>query len=189
MHEQDYLDTLKAIQAKVWPAGKPTTPVYPQGERPLTEYLAHWAHTAPERVAVHFYGHQLTYAELDDQSNRCAALLQAQGIKPGDRVAVFMPNCPQLHIAFYGILKMGAIHAPVSPMAKGMELSYQLNDCGARAIICFDQLLPVVQEVREQTALEQVSPPACLNSAQPSRRSRCRICCKHPSYPSLTAST
>ena len=75
MHEQDYLDTLKAIQAKVWPAGKPTTPVYPQGERPLTEYLAHWAHTAPDRVAVHFYGHQLTYAELDDLSNRCAALL------------------------------------------------------------------------------------------------------------------
>ena len=156
MHEQDYLDTLKAIQAKVWPAGKPTTPVYPQGERPLTEYLAHRARTAPDRVAVHFYGHQLTYAELDDLSNRCAALLQAQGIKPGDRVAVFMPNCPQLHIAFYGILKMGAIHAPVSPMAKGMELSYQLDDCGARAIICFDQLLPVVREIREQTALEQV---------------------------------
>ncbi|WVM89866.1 hypothetical protein UMZ34_05630 [Halopseudomonas pachastrellae] len=84
---------------------------------------------------------------------------------------------------------MGAIHAPVSPMAKGMELSYQLNDCGARAIICFDQLLPVVQEVREQTALEQVFTTSLSELAQPSRRSRCRICCKHPSYPSLTAST
>ncbi len=156
MQESEYLSRLGDLQAAAWPKGAPTQPVYSLGEQPLTRYLQHWAQTQPEKTAIHFYGHQLSYAELDDLSNRFAALLYQQGIQPGDRVAVFMPNCPQLHIAFYGILKAGAIHAPVSPMAKGMELSYQLNDCGASAIVCFDQLLPVVREVKAETSLQRV---------------------------------
>jgi len=156
MQEQQYLDDLRQRQAEAWPAGKPTEPQYPLGQRPLTDYLRHWAVQRPDRPAIEFYGHRTTYAELDEQSDRCAALLQSLGIAPGDRVAVFMPNCPQLHIAFYGILKAGAVHAPVSPMAKGMELSYQLKDSGATAIICFDQLLPVVREIREQTDIKQI---------------------------------
>lgn len=156
MQEQQYLDDLRQRQAQAWPAGKPTDPQYPLGQRPLTDHLRHWAIERPDRAAIEFYGHRTTYAELDEQSDRCAALLQSLGIAPGDRVAVFMPNCPQLHIAFYGILKAGAVHAPVSPMAKGMELSYQLKDSGATAIICFDQLLPMVREIREQTDLKQV---------------------------------
>jgi len=153
MRETEYLATLKDLQHRVWPKAAPVHPQYPLGEQPLTRYLQHWAQTCPERPAVHFYGHQLSYADLDDLSSRFAALLFQHGIKAGDRVAVFMPNCPQLHIAFYGILKAGAIHAPVSPMAKGMELSYQLKDSGARVIVCFDQLLPVVREVRGETDL------------------------------------
>ena len=156
MQEIDYLTTLRALQQAAWPSDAPTEPVYPLGEQPLTRYLQHWAKKSPNKTAVHFYGHQLSYAELDDLSNRFAALLYQQGINPGDRVAVFMPNCPQLHIAFYGILKAGAIHAPVSPMAKGMELSYQLNDSGANAIVCFDQLLPVVRDIRAETSLQLV---------------------------------
>ena len=156
MQEIDYLTTLRALQQAAWPSDAPTEPVYPLGEQPLTRYLQHWAKKSPNKTAIHFYGHQLSYAELDDLSNRFAALLYQQGINPGDRVAVFMPNCPQLHIAFYGILKAGAIHAPVSPMAKGMELSYQLNDSGANAIVCFDQLLPVVRDIRAETSLQLV---------------------------------
>ena len=156
MQEIDYLTTLRALQQAAWPSDAPTEPVYPLGEQPLTRYLQHWAKKSPNKTAIHFYGHQLSYAELDDLSNRFAALLYQQGINPGDRVAVFMPNCPQLHIAFYGILKAGAIHAPVSPMAKGMELSYQLNDSGANTIVCFDQLLPVVRDIRAETSLQLV---------------------------------
>lgn len=156
MQERDYLDRLKDLQRRAWPQGKPTEPEYPLGQRPLGEYLDHWAATRGEKTAIHFYGHDLSYAELADMSNRCAALLISLGVRPGDRVAVFMPNCPQLHIAFYGILKAGAVHAPVSPMAKGMELSYQLADCGATVMICFDQLLPAVREIRDKTSLREV---------------------------------
>lgn len=153
MQEQEYLDTLKTLHAQAWPAGHAREPEYPLGQRPLTSYLQHWAQVTPSKPAVQFYGHELSYAELEDQSNRFAALLLDQGVQPGDRVAVFMPNCPQLHIAFYGILKSGAIHAPVSPMAMGMELSYQLQDSGATVMVCFDQLLPVVRSIRAETDL------------------------------------
>jgi long-chain acyl-CoA synthetase len=153
MQEQSYLEQLNALQATAWPAGRPTAPVYPLGQQPLTEYLRHWAKVCPTKAAVHFYGYRLDYARLDELSDRCAALLMDQGVKPGDRVAVYMPNCPQLHILFYGILKAGAIHVPVSPMARGMELSYQLRDSGASVIACFDQLLPLVHEIRHETDL------------------------------------
>ena len=68
----------------------------------------------PDKPAVVHYGHTLSYAELDDASDRFAALLAAHGIQPGDRVAVFLPNLPQYHIVFFGILKLGAVHVPVS---------------------------------------------------------------------------
>ncbi|CEA03811.1 acyl-CoA synthetase [Pseudomonas saudimassiliensis] len=153
MHERDYLEQLRALQRQAWPAGHPTDPQYPLGQRPLTEYLRHWATTTPDKPAVRFYGHDLSYAELNELSDRFAALLLDQGVQAGDRIAVFLPNCPQLHIVFYGILKAGAVHAPVSPMATATELAYQLKDCGASVMVCFDQLLPVVRAASDQTAL------------------------------------
>ncbi|MCU9951080.1 AMP-binding protein [Pseudomonas sp. PDM13] len=156
MNQDQYLATLRQLQHDAWPTGTPREPQHPLGERPLTEYLREWARRQPGKTALHFYGHTLDYAELDHLSDRCAALLVELGVRPGDRVAVFMPNCPQLHIAFWGILKCGAVHAPVSPLSKGLELSYQLNDSGAEVLLCFDQLLPVVRQVRGETALRQV---------------------------------
>lgn len=153
MHERDYLEHLRELQQAAWPAGHATEPQYPLGQRPLTHYLQHWAQTVPDKPAVRFYGHDLTYAELDELSSRFAALLLDSGVQPGDRVAVYLPNCPQLHIVFYGILKAGAVHCPVSPMAMPMELAYQVKDCGAQVIVSFDQLLPVVRQVAEDCQL------------------------------------
>ncbi|HLD68649.1 MAG TPA: AMP-binding protein [Pseudomonas sp.] len=156
MNERSHLETLQALWAEAWPADAPREPQYPLGQQPLSEYLREWARRQPDQVALHFYGHELSYAELDRLSDRCAALLQELGVGVGDRVAVFMPNCPQLHIAFYAILKCGAVYAPVSPLSKGLELSYQLNDSGARLLLCFDQLLPLVRTVRHETSLTAV---------------------------------
>ncbi|WP_298184421.1 AMP-binding protein [uncultured Pseudomonas sp.] len=156
MLENAYLDHLASLQAAAWPANTPREAHYPHGQQPLSEYLRAWAKQQPDQPALDFYGHSITWAELDRLSDRCAALLDELGVKAGDRVAVFMPNCPQLHIAFYGILKCGAVYAPVSPLSKPLELAYQLKDSGAQVILCFDQLLPVVRAVREDCALSQV---------------------------------
>lgn len=170
MDEHSYLAQLADLQAAAWPPGVPRSPHYPHGEQPLSEYLRAWARQQPQAIALDFYGHSLSWAELDQLSDRCAALLAELGVQPGDRVALFMPNCPQLHIAFYGLLKCGAVYAPVSPLSKALELSYQLKDSGARVILCFDQLLPVVRAVREDCALRHVLATSLgeLRPAQPS---------------------
>ncbi|WP_447588990.1 AMP-binding protein [Aquipseudomonas campi] len=156
MNQATYLDQLAALQAAAWPAGVPRDAQYPHGQQPLSEYLRSWARLQPEAPALDFYGHSLSYAELDRLSDRCAALFTELGVAAGDRIALFMPNCPQLHIAFYAILKIGAVYAPVSPLSKALELSYQLKDSGAQVVFCFDQLLPVVRAVREECQLTQV---------------------------------
>jgi len=154
--EHQYLQHLQALWQQAWPVDTPREPVYPIGEKPITEYLSHWASLQPEKVAVHFYGHQLNYAELETQSNQFANYLVSLGIGAGDPVAVFMPNCPQFIIAFMGILKTGAIYHPVSPLSKEMELQHQLSDCKPKLVLCFDQLLPVVNIVCAELDIQHI---------------------------------
>lgn len=156
LNEKEYLDQLHALWAKAWPKGTPRAPQYPHGEIALSEYLRVWAKNQPERAAVIFYGNVLTYAELDRQSDRFAALLSSKGVRKGDRVAVFLPNCPQFHIVFFGILKLGAIHVPVSPLSRAFELEYELNDTDAEIIVALDQLIETVNEVKGKTKLREV---------------------------------
>lgn len=156
INESEYLDQLRALWKKAWPKGIPSTPQYPHGEIALSEYLRAWAKKQPEHPAVIFYGNVLTYAELDRQSDRFAALLSSKGVRKGDRVAVFLPNCPQFHIVFFGILKLGAIHVPVSPLSRAFELEYELNDTDAEVIVALDQLIETVNQVKDKTRLREV---------------------------------
>lgn len=156
LNEQEYMEKLHALWSKAWPKGISRTPQYPHGEVALTEYLRAWAKHRPQRPAVIFYGHVTTYADLDQQSDRFAALLMARGVRKGDRVAVFLPNCPQFHIVFFGILKLGAVHVPVSPLSRAFELSYELNDTDAEVIVALDQLVAVVDQVRGETKLREI---------------------------------
>ena len=156
IHEKAYLENLQNLWNKAWPETIPRSPQYPKGQKPLTEYLRDWAHETPSKPAIHFYGNELSYAELDDLSDRFANLLIKLGIKSGDLVAIFMPNCPQFSIAFYGILKCGAICTPISPLSKAFELKHQLTDSGAKVILCFDQLLSVVEDVKNDTSLDHI---------------------------------
>jgi fatty-acyl-CoA synthase len=154
--EEDYLKRLHALWQKSWPTRTPRQPHYPHGEKPLSEYLRIWAKLQPQKPAIIFYGHVTTYADLDEQSDRFAALLAAKGVKKGDRVAVFLPNSPQFHIVFFGTLKLGAVHVPVSPLSRAFELAYELNDTDAELIVALDQLMPIVREVRSETKLREI---------------------------------
>lgn len=152
----NYLDTLRAIQTRNWPVGIPKEPHYPFGEIVLTDYLRRWAQTQPDKTAYIFYGREISYREVDTQSDKVAAMLHAQGVRPGERVAVFLPNCPQFVYVFYGILKAGCVHVPINPMFKEHELQHELNDAGAVVLFAQDQLMPMVRAVRERTGLRSV---------------------------------
>ena len=153
--ETSYLDTIRALRRRAWPAEVPSELHYPFGEIPLTEYLRRWAKRQPDKPAIIFYGNELTYRQLDTLSDRLAALLECCGVRNGDRVAVFMPNCPQFVIAFFGILKLGAIFVPVNPLYKAHEFAHQVNDAGVEVVIALDQIMPVVRIARSETRLRE----------------------------------
>ena len=151
------LGDLQARWRQSWPAGVPTVPHYPHGEDlPLSEVLRRWAKCQPDKAAVIFYGHLMSYAELDRLSDRFASVLAERGVERGDRVSVLLPNCPQFHIVFFGILKLGAVYAPVSPMSTAFELSHHLQDAGSTALVTLDTLMPQVRRAREGAPLRAV---------------------------------
>jgi acyl-CoA synthetase (AMP-forming)/AMP-acid ligase II len=154
--EESYLAHVRALQSELWPSGVPREPVFPLGRKPLTEYLRDWAGRQPDKPAVLFYGRATTYGELDRLSDRFAAMLARLGARKGDRVAVFLPNCPQFYICFFGILKAGCVHVPVNPMFTRPELTYELNDTGARIVVAHDQLAHLVGEVRAECGVEHL---------------------------------
>ncbi|RYF32707.1 MAG: acyl-CoA synthetase, partial [Comamonadaceae bacterium] len=145
---------LAELQRRHWPAGVPREAVYPFGEIALSDYLRRWAAQQPDKPAVIFYGATTTYAELDAESDRCAALLAANGVGPGDRVAVMLGNCPQFHTVFFAILKLGAVHVPVNPLFKEQEMLYELNDSGAKVLVVQDQLAEMAQKVLPKTSVK-----------------------------------
>lgn len=154
--ENAYLDELAKVRAASWPKSVPTDVRYPLGERPLTEYLRHWGETRGDVPAIIYYGREISYRELDGNSERFANVLKGLGVTKGDRVAVFLPNCPQFHFAFFGILKLGAVHVPISPLSREYELSYQLEDSGATVLVALDTLMPLVRGVRRDIPLRAV---------------------------------
>jgi acyl-CoA synthetase (AMP-forming)/AMP-acid ligase II len=154
--EATYLDHLRTLWRQRWPKGVPDAPCYPLGKIPLTEHLREWARRTPDKPTVIFYGREVTYAELDRLSDRFAAWLARHGVQRGDRIAVFLPNCPQFLIAFFGILKSGCVHVPVNPLFKEHELAYELNDTGAKVIVALDQLFGLVRAVKPRTSLTTV---------------------------------
>lgn len=94
----------------------------------------------PGRTAVVFYGRPITYRELREATDRLACALAALGLKKGDRIGLYVLNSPQFIIAYFAALKCGATVTPISPVYTSHEVRYQLEDSGARAIVCQDIL-------------------------------------------------
>ncbi|MEW6184797.1 MAG: AMP-binding protein [Thermodesulfobacteriota bacterium] len=147
---------MERIWMKNWPEGVPSTLVYRLGEKPLFEYLRQNARDFPDKIAYIFYGLELSWKTLDDYTDRFANFLLEAGVGKGDKVVLFMQNCPQYVIAHYGIQKTGAVVAPASPMFKEWELEYEVNDLEARVIITTTDLFPIVEKIRERTSLKEV---------------------------------
>jgi long-chain acyl-CoA synthetase len=117
-------------------------------DEPLHVALSRAAQRFPDRPAIRFYGRSITYRELDNLANRFANALIALGVQKGDRVALLMPNCPQMVLAYYGGLRAGAVIVPTSPLYVESELQHQLEDAGASVVVCLSALYGLVQRVR-----------------------------------------
>src|SRR3984957_11874 len=102
-------------------------------------------------------GATLSYAQLDTLSRAFAAWLQKKsGLKPGDRVALMMPNILQYPIALFGALRAGMVVVNTNPLYTARELEHQLKDSGAKAIVIVENFAHVLQQVLPRTALKKV---------------------------------
>ncbi|HAT1137475.1 TPA: long-chain fatty acid--CoA ligase [Corynebacterium striatum] len=110
----------------------------------------------PDKPATYFFGKTQTFAEMDKQVRRAAAGLRAFGVRPGDKVAIVAPNCPQYVVAFYAILKLGAIAVLHNPLYTAHELEGLFKDHGARIAIAWDKTASTLEKLRGTTNLETV---------------------------------
>ena len=85
------------------------------------------------RPAIRLGEVELSYAELDDRSARLATLLREQGVEPGDRVGVMLPNVPEFPVAYYGVLRAGGVVVPMNVLLKRREIAFYLEDSGREA--------------------------------------------------------
>ncbi|MFQ5837635.1 MAG: long-chain fatty acid--CoA ligase [Thermoplasmata archaeon] len=139
---------------KAWPEGVPHSLEYP--EIPLYQFLRDTAARVPRKTATIFFNNPLTYRELDRLSDKMAIVLRDLNVRKGDRVALFLPNCPQFLISHFGTLKAGGVSVPFNPTYTEREVQRQLEDCGARVMIALDMVYEPVHNVRQETPLEHV---------------------------------
>lgn len=134
--------------------GVPAHVTVPDG--PLTRLLDDAAARFPRRDALAFFGRTLSYQRLRELVGRFAGALHELGVRPGDRVALVLPNCPQQVIAFYATLRLGAIVVQHNPLYTAPELTHQLTDSGATTAVILDRAYPTLAKARPHTYLRQV---------------------------------
>ena len=112
----------------------------------LTQSALKW----PDRTALVFEGRQWSYRQWNNDVNRAANAFAAHGINRGDRVAMLTWNLPEQVTAFYGLLKIGGIPVPINYRLAPNEVSYIINDCGARILLFEEELRHCVMPIKEQ---------------------------------------
>ena len=133
---------------------KPWLKYYPEGvseeveipEISVPELFNQMADKYGSRTALIFYGKKISYKKLRELTDRFAAALADLGVSKGDTVAMYLLNCPQFVIAYFGALKAGAKVTPISPVYTSMEVKHQLEDSDAKTIICEDILYDNVKQ-------------------------------------------
>lgn len=122
----------------------------------LPDYLTRSADAFPSKMALTFQGYRVTYAQLNEMVNRFAACLTDFGIKKGDRVAILLPNVIPCVVAYYAILRLGAVTVMNNPLYSDRELEHQFNDSGSTVLITLDLLGNRMIDLRPKTAIKQI---------------------------------
>jgi long-chain acyl-CoA synthetase len=126
----------------------PTGSLYDLLETSVASYSDH--------VALEFFGSTTSYRELGDQVLRAAEGLRALGIRRGDTVAIVLPNAPQHIVAFYAVLRLGAIVIEHNPLYTPRELRHQFEDHGAKVVIAWDKVVETIQAFPADVAVATI---------------------------------
>jgi long-chain acyl-CoA synthetase len=139
---------------KHYDKGVPETIDYPN--IPCFSLLERSAERFPNQTCTIFKGEEITYKEMNDITDRLAAGLYSLGIKKGDRVGLFIPNTPQFVMAYYALMKIGAIVVATNPLYTEREIIYQVNDAGVETMVLMTNNYEKVKAIQDQTKIRQI---------------------------------
>lgn len=122
----------------------------------LSDMLANTARELPNKPAITFLGTRITFKRLDEMVNRMAHALLDFGVKPGDKVAMLMPNMPQMVIATYACWRIGAVVVMNNPLYSDRELEHNFNDSQAVILITLDLLAPRMLALKTRTSIKKI---------------------------------
>ena len=122
----------------------------------LSQALSRTAKDFPDHTALNYMGKKISFRELDGLVNAFARALKDMGVAPGDKVALCLPNIPQVIIANYAIFRLGATAVQNNPLYTERELEYQLNDSDSKVVITLTLLIPRIQKIKANTQIEKI---------------------------------
>jgi long-chain acyl-CoA synthetase len=145
---------------------KPSLAPYP--DTTLLDYLDRLARHHGSKAALLFKGTEVSFRQLELESNACAGALWELGVRPGDRVALLLPNCPQFLVAEFGAWKIGAIVVAVNPTYTDREIEHALDSTGAETVVVLTPFYERVKRVQSRarvtriiaTSIKEYLPPA-----------------------------
>ncbi|SOB76987.1 fatty-acyl-CoA synthase [Marinobacter sp. LV10R510-11A] len=138
----------------VWPKELPKTMTLPKTS--VFTNLEISALRYPDHTAIIFYDAFITYRQLLAEVEAMAGYLQAQGVKKGDRVLLYMQNSPQYVISYYAILRADALVIPINPMNRAAELEHYIADTRSAVCLAGQELVEYITPLLEKTDLEQI---------------------------------
>jgi fatty-acyl-CoA synthase len=137
-----------------WPKRMPRTLTLPKTSVPYNLKVS--ADRYPEKAAIVYYGTTISYKRLHEEVESLAGYLQGKlGVEKGDRVILYMQNSPQFVVAFYAVLRLGAVVVPLNPMSVTEELTHYVEDAGAKVAICGGELYPQLSPLVSESHLER----------------------------------
>ncbi len=122
----------------------------------LVEIFEKGAKEYSDNIAMDYYGREFTFKEMDNLTRRFASVLLNLGLKKGDVVALWLPNCPHFSICYFATLSLGATLTAISPLFIAREMAYQIKDSGAKFLIMIDRFFPQYKRTKDELPLEKV---------------------------------
>ena len=139
---------------KSYAKGVPTHIDYESTSMP--QALTRTVKNFPDKTALIFIDSKISYRQLNEMANRFANFLLDMGVKPGDKVAMLMPNMPQLVAATYGAWKAGAVVVMNNPLYTDKELEYQFNNSESSILVAIDLICPRMIALQPKTKIKKI---------------------------------
>jgi long-chain acyl-CoA synthetase len=124
-------------------------------DEPLMRSFERACEKYPDRTAIIYIGEKFSYRRLKELIDRFATALYDLGVRKNDKVMLYIPNCPQFLIGYFGAQQIGAIPVPVSPIYTPYEIKYLINDSRAETVLCQDTNFRYIREVFPETGLKR----------------------------------